>query len=78
MFTYLGLLILGRVTAIAGRANYYGPITVPPDIRDGPPHRGQCPLPLTYNAWVLQHPTEFMWARVVKNSLLFIILIQED
>ena len=29
-------------------------------------------------AWVLQHPTEFVDARVVRQGLQFIILMQED
>ena len=50
-------------------ANYCGPVTVPPPMRDRPPHRGLRPLLFTNSVWVVERPTEFIYARIVRRGL---------
>ena len=56
----LGLANFGKGTATALDANYCGPVTVPPPMRDTPPLRRLRPLLFMNNMWVPLRPTELM------------------
>ena len=51
-FILLDLPIIGRVPQ-QHDANYCWPVTVPPPMRDRPPHWGLRPLLFTNSVWVL-------------------------
>ena len=63
---YSGIRLLLARSPQQQDANYCGPVTVPPLMRDRTPHGGLRPLLFTNSVWVLKRPTELIYTRVMR------------